>query len=471
MKLPRFDRARVLTIGDAMLDRYWHGDTGRMSAEAPIPVIDVNRVEDRPGGAANVALNVASLGARAALLAATGMDDVAEVLQRELESSDIEVRLIQAPDRLTTTKIRLVSRNQQMLRADFETQLHLDSDELLNRLENLQDYDKVILSDYDKGVLGDPQAVIAAVEGFGKPCLVDPKFKDFEVYAGAALLKPNKLELEYALGGWQSESEMISKCRSLMYNHGIKAVLVTRGGEGMMLIFPDGKEQHFPARTREVFDTSGAGDTVIAVIAAALGAGETLSDAVALSNIAAGIVVSHFGVTSVSEAELWQEIDPAGAADTGRMTAEQLGDAVRVARSRGEKIVFTNGCFDLLHAGHVNYLTQARCEGHRLVVAVNDDESVRRLKGDGRPINSLDRRMTMLAGLAAVDWVVSFPEDTPEQLLRSIRPDVLVKGGDYSRTQVVGADIVEAYGGVVKVSGLVEDCSTSALVEKIRELS
>ncbi len=470
MEIPRFDQARVLTIGDAMLDRYWHGDVGRVSAEAPIPVLDVDDVEDRPGGAANVALNVASLGASAGLVAVTGEDDMASVLQGKLSASNIAVNFIVDPSRPTITKIRLVSRSQQMLRADFESMFDVPAERLVSEMGDLAGYDNVIISDYDKGLFTDPAAVIKAADKLGKPCLVDPKFKDFSVYAGSSVLKPNKLELEKAIGTWQSESEMIEKCLGLMNRHGVKSMLVTRAGEGMTLITPDRGEQHFPARTREVYDTSGAGDTVIAVIAAAMAAGATLSDAVALSNIAAGIVVSHFGVTSVSGPELRGEVDVTEPMDKGKMTAEQLQIAVQVAKSRGEKIVFTNGCFDILHAGHVDYLTEARQEGDRLIVAINDDASVTRLKGESRPINSVDRRMTMLAGLAAVDWVVPFADDTPESLLKLLEPDVLVKGGDYGIDQVVGADIVRDYGGAVKVLSLVEDCSTSAIVEKIREL-
>ncbi|MGI9323403.1 MAG: D-glycero-beta-D-manno-heptose 1-phosphate adenylyltransferase, partial [Pseudomonadales bacterium] len=269
---------------------------------------------------------------------------------------------------------------------------------------------------------------------------------------------------------WQTEEDMVSSCKVAMRKSGIEAMLVTRASEGMTLITRNADSQHFPARTREVYDPSGAGDTVIAVIAAALAAGATLKDAVALSNIAAGIVVSHFGVTSVSGPELRQAVQPDEAAGRGQMSAEQLQTAVQVAKSRGEKIVFTNGCFDILHAGHVDYLTEARQEGDRLIVAVNNDASVRRLKGEGRPINSLAHRMTMLAGLTAVDWVVPFTDDTPEPLLEQLKPDLLVKGGDYGIDQVVGADLVRGYGGEVKVLKLVEDCSSSALVEKIRDL-
>ena len=474
MNIPRFDTARVLTIGDAMLDRYWLGETTRISAEAPIPVVGVYRTEDRPGGAANVALNVAALGSASSLIAVTGVDEMGEGLKGKLESSGIACDFLQIDGWPTITKVRMVSRNQQMLRADFEQSLEAHADHiaagLVARLKAQDHFDGIILSDYDKGCFGDPVPVIKAARSMAVPVYVDPKFKSFEAYAGATVIKPNALELRHAVGDWRSDSELVSKSREIMARIGCEAFLVTRAAEGMTLIQKNGEERHYPARTREVYDTSGAGDTVIATLAAALGAGSTMEDAVALANIAAGIVVSHFGVASVSGPQLRAEVDPEVPVDQGKMTHEQLRVAVDLARTRGERVVFTNGCFDILHAGHVDYLTEARQEGDRLVVAINSDESVYRLKGDDRPINSLERRMTMVAGLACVDWVVDFDEDTPEALLESLLPDVLVKGGDYEIDQVVGAKIVKQAGGQVKVLSLLEDCSTSAIVEKIREL-
>ena len=469
MKIPRFDNAHILTIGDAMLDRYWHGDTHRVSAEAPIPVIEVTGIEDRPGGAANVALNVATLGARSSLIAATGQDEMSDILESKLSSSGISCHFIKVEGMSTITKVRLVSRSQQMIRADFEALFDVDAGQVVKGMDLVGDYDSLVLSDYDKGLFSDPASIIENARKKGKPVLVDPKFKPFSAYKGATVIKPNTLELKNAVGDWSSEAEMLAKCRVLMARIGCEAMLVTRASEGMTLI-EQHEDSHFPARTREVYDTSGAGDTVIAVLAASLASGQTLRDSVALANVAAGIVVSHFGVTSVSGPELRAEVDLAEPVGQGKLSAEQLFAAVQGSRSRGEKVVFTNGCFDILHAGHVDYLGDAKREGDRLIVAINSDESVHRLKGEGRPINPLDRRMTMLAGLASVDWVVSFDGDTPEALLRMLKPDVLVKGGDYAIDQVVGADIVRSAGGEVKVLSLVEDCSTSALVEKIRGL-
>ena len=481
MKIPRFDKALVLTVGDAMLDRYWLGDTNRISAEAPIPVLEITNTEDRPGGAANVALNLASLGAGSLLIAATGKDEMAQVLRQKLDASGIQSILVEYQDHPTTTKIRLVSKNQQLVRADFETPFAVDSATLIKRIKQFTDYDNIILSDYDKGLLDHPEAIIQYARKQKIPLLVDPKFKPFSAYKGATLIKPNRLELERAIGAWSSEAEMTARCNALMSELGIQAMLITRSAEGMTLLVRDAEEIHFPAHARGVYDTTGAGDTVIAVLAAALASGLGMRDAAALANIAAGIVVGQFGVTSVSFPELRlhlsaknateidTEEDKTDALNTGKLSAEQLLVAVKAAKARGERIVFTNGCFDILHAGHVDFLAEARQEGDRLIVAINDDASVTRLKGEGRPINSLDRRATILAGLASVDWVVPFAEDTPEALLEQLQPDLLVKGGDYAIDQVVGADRVRDYGGEIKVLQFIDDCSTTALIEKIRQ--
>ncbi|MEX2489376.1 MAG: bifunctional D-glycero-beta-D-manno-heptose-7-phosphate kinase/D-glycero-beta-D-manno-heptose 1-phosphate adenylyltransferase HldE [Pseudomonadales bacterium] len=471
MKIPRFDDADVLVVGDAMLDRYWHGDALRISAEAPVPVVDITEIEERLGAAANVALNVASLGGRATLVAARGPDESGALLASKLESAGIKSVFYEDDDIKTTTKLRIVSHQQQLVRADFEQIRALDSNKLLGLVDSvLEGSDALVLSDYDKGLLTDPQSLIRRARQSGVPVLVDPKFKDFEMYRGATIIKPNLLELEKAVGAWVSEKDMVSRCHQLIERLDIEALLLTRHSQGMTLIQRGQEEIHFPARKREVYDVSGAGDTVIAVLASALSAGETLPDSVALANLAAGLVVMQPGTASVSGPELRLEVASQAGFNKGIMSEEQLLIAVEEARGRGEKIVFTNGCFDILHAGHVDYLSEAKAQGDRLIVAVNDDHSVNRLKGAGRPINALDRRMILLAGLAAVDWVVSFAEDTPENLLRTIKPDVLAKGGDYSVDQVVGTEIVKAYNGEVKVVKLVEDCSTSALVEKIRRL-
>ncbi len=471
MKVPRFDGAHILVVGDVMLDRYWHGDTRRVSTEAPIPIVNVNEIEDRPGAAGNVALNISTLGAKASLVAAVGQDEPAGILRAKLEAADIICDLIELKNSRTTIKLRIVSQSQQIFRADFEDIVDVPGDTVVAHMASaLHEVDSLVLSDYDKGLISDPQAIIKAASKLGKPVLVDPKFKPLTDYSGATIVKPNRLELEHAIGHWTTEAELVDRCQKIINDMGIEALLVTWSSEGMTLIRKGLEEVHFPARKREVYDVSGAGDTVIATLAVALASGESMLDATGLANIAAGLAVSHFGVSSVSGPELRLEVANNLKFDRGVMSKDHLVIAVEEARSRGQKVVFTNGCFDILHAGHVDYLIEAKAQGDLLIVAVNSDESVTRLKGEGRPINPVERRMTMLAGLEAVDWVVEFEEDTPEDLLRALKPDVLVKGGDYSVDQVVGAEIVQANSGEVKVLKLVEDCSTSALVQKIREL-
>jgi D-beta-D-heptose 7-phosphate kinase/D-beta-D-heptose 1-phosphate adenosyltransferase len=362
-----------------------------------------------------------------------------------------------------------MSRHQQLLRIDFEEPFATDAVALSKEVDALLDGVKVlVLSDYGKGALKNHQVLIKSARDRGIPVLADPKGKDFAIYRGATVITPNLSEFEAIVGHCVDEAELVAKGAELMSSLELGALLVTRGEHGMTLLRPDQPALHLPARAREVFDVTGAGDTVISTLAAALAAGEELPHAVALANLAAGIVVGKLGTAAISAPELRRAIQRAEGSERGVLTLDQLVLAIDDARAHNEKIVFTNGCFDILHAGHVTYLEQARAQGDRLIVAVNDDGSVSRLKGPGRPINSVDRRMAVLAGLGAVDWVISFPEGTPENLLTHVKPDVLVKGGDYGIDQVVGASIVQAYGGEVKVLGLVANSSTTAIVEKIR---
>ncbi|WP_296216830.1 bifunctional D-glycero-beta-D-manno-heptose-7-phosphate kinase/D-glycero-beta-D-manno-heptose 1-phosphate adenylyltransferase HldE [Pseudomonas sp. UBA2684] len=470
LSMPRFDQAPVLVVGDVMLDRYWHGGTSRISPEAPVPVVKVEQIEDRPGGAANVALNIAALGAPAVLVGVTGEDEAADSLSNSLEAVGVKTHFQRIDDQPTIVKLRVMSRHQQLLRMDFEELFNTDAAALAAQVEQLLGGVKVlVLSDYGKGALKNHQVLIQAARAKGIPVLADPKGKDFSIYRGASLITPNLHEFESIVGGCVDEAELVSKGAKLMRELDLGALLVTRGEHGMTLLRPEHAPLHLPARAREVFDVTGAGDTVISTLAAALAAGEALPQAVALANLAAGIVVGKLGTAVISAPELRRAVQREEGSERGVLSLDQLLIAMEDARAHGEKIVFTNGCFDILHAGHVTYLEQARAQGDRLVLAVNDDASVSRLKGPGRPINSVDRRMAVLAGLGAVDWVVSFSEDTPERLLKQVQPDVLVKGGDYAIDQVVGADIVSAYGGEVRVLGLVENSSTTAIVEKIRK--
>lgn len=470
LSVPRFDTVQLLVVGDIMLDRYWHGETARISPEAPVPVVRIEQEEDRPGGAANVALNIAALGAGVRVVGLVGRDEPAAVLRRRLGAAGIHCAFVETEAEPTITKLRIVSRSQQLIRLDREERFGAShgvatAAEVESLLPQVA---AVVISDYDKGTLSACEALIAAARSAGKPVLVDPKGTDFARYRGASLLTPNMREFEAVVGRCDGEDDLVRKGIALMERLELEALLVTRGEHGMTLISPDGKALHIPAQAKEIYDVTGAGDTVIATLAAAIAAGQPLAEAVALSNVAAGIVVGKLGTASVSGPELRQAVNRMRGLGRGSVSEEQLLMALEDARAAGEKIVFTNGCFDILHAGHVGYLTQARALGDRLVLAVNGDASVKRLKGEGRPVNTLERRMAVLAGLEAVDWVVSFDDDTPNALLRKVRPDILVKGGDYTVDGVVGGDFVKSYGGEVKVLSHLESVSTTAIVNAIQ---
>jgi D-beta-D-heptose 7-phosphate kinase / D-beta-D-heptose 1-phosphate adenosyltransferase len=471
LTMPRFDKSQVLVIGDVMLDRYWHGGTSRISPEAPVPVVKVGQVEDRAGGAGNVALNIAALGSGASLISVVGDDEAGEALDSRLTAAGIHTDFQVSKDKPTITKLRVISRHQQLIRMDFEESFAAeDSVDFESKAERLLPMmGAVIISDYAKGSLQDTQALIQAARAANVPVLVDPKGTDFARYRGATLLTPNLHEFEAVVGSCDHESDLVAKGTELMLQLDLEALLVTRGEHGMTLLRPNQPELHLPARAREVFDVTGAGDTVISVLASSLAAGEELPQAVALANLAASIVVAKLGTATISGPELRRAIQAEQGSERGVMTEEQLLIALEDARAHGEKVVFTNGCFDIIHAGHVGYLEDTRALGDRLIVAINSDASVKRLKGEARPINPVDRRMAVLSGLEAVDWVVSFEDDTPERLLKLMKPDVLVKGGDYTEDQVVGWEIVKANGGEVKVLSFFDNCSTTAIVEKIRD--
>ncbi len=469
--MPAFQDARLLVVGDVMLDRYWHGKASRISPEAPVPVVRVGKREDRPGGAGNVALNIAALGSAATLVGVVGADDTADELRSRLEAAGVYCEFLRSPDKPTITKLRVIGHQQQLIRLDFEQRFNeADTEGLSGKVAGLlAEAQVLLLSDYDKGGIGDVEELIALGRKRKIPVIVDPKGNDFSRYRGATLITPNLSEFEAIMGPSANETELVAKGEELISRLELEAVLITRGELGMTLIRPNAPELHLPARAQEVYDVTGAGDTVISVLSAALAAGEKLTDAVVLANLAAGLVVGKLGTAAISAPELRRALLAEQGSGRGIMSAGQLRIAVQDARDHGERIVFTNGCFDIIHAGHVGYLDEARKLGDRLIVAINDDASVRKLKGPGRPINPLDRRLRVLAGLGAVDWVVSFSEDTPEDLLRELQPDVLVKGGDYTLDEVVGGELVKSWEGDVRVLAFIDDCSTSAIVEKMRQ--
>lgn len=471
--LPDFDRARVLVIGDLMLDRYWHGSTDRISPEAPVPVVHIGDLEERAGGAGNVALNVAALGGTSSLVGVTGEDVAGSELARLLEDAGIACHFKRLEGAATISKLRVISRHQQLIRLDFEDGFPgVRARDLLPLYQPLLDEcGAVVLSDYAKGTLREPGPLIEAARDAGRPVIVDPKGRDFAAYRGASLITPNLGEFEAVVGRCSGDEELADRASALCRECGIEAVLVTRGEHGMTLVRPDEAPVHLGARAREVFDVTGAGDTVIATMAAAISAGAELPQATALANLAAGIVVGKLGTATVSVAELRRALHEHDQSGRGALTESELLSMVADARAHGERIVMTNGCFDLLHAGHVAYLEQARGLGDRLIVAVNDDDSVRRLKGPGRPVTPLDDRMAVLAGLAAVDWVVPFTEDTPTRIIDAVLPDVLVKGGDYRPEDVVGYETVTGNGGRVEILDYLEGRSTTAVVRRMQQQS
>ena len=452
-----------------MLDEYWFGDTARISPEAPVPVVRAGSAEQRPGGAANVALNVAALGARSTLAAVVGQDERGAQLARALEQHGVRCDLVRSATLPTIHKLRVLARNQQLLRIDAEQSLQACADEFGSLYERLvRQADVVILSDYGKGTLCRVEELVAAARAAKIPALIDPKGTDFKRYRGAYALTPNRAEFEAVVGRCSDEGELLRKGRSLREDLDLDLLLVTRGEQGMTLFEQDAEPLTLPTQAREVFDVTGAGDTVIALLGAGVAAGLAPADAAALANLGAGIVVGKIGAATASRSELQRALHSQGSGGRGLVDLPELAALVAEAKARGERVVFTNGCFDILHAGHVSYLEEAKSCGDRLIVAVNDDDSVRRLKGARRPVNSLADRMAVLAGLASVDWVVPFSEDTPAELIAKVVPNVLVKGGDYRVEQIAGGDTVLKNGGEVRVLGFKPGRSTSALIDALR---
>lgn len=471
LTLPNFHHARVLVFGDVMLDRYWQGLTSRISPEAPVPVVKIQDIENRAGGAGNVALNIATLGSQVTLMGIVGQDDNGKSLAAMLEQANVQCHFQQHPQHPTITKLRVISRHQQLIRLDFEEGFEQTDITGLQQhyLEELAQTRVVILSDYGKGALSHPQELIEAAKKQQVPVLVDPKGTDFERYRGASLITPNLSEFEAVAGPAQDDDTLVSKAHELINRLDLQAVLVTRSEKGMTLIERDQQPFHLPTKAREVYDVTGAGDTVISVLAASLAAGQSLQQATALANTAAGIVVGKLGTATASTEELRQALRQDNRQGAGLFDENTLLPLVEEARKRGETLVMTNGCFDIIHPGHVQYLKEAKALGDRLLVAVNSDESVSRLKGPTRPINTLEHRMAVLSGLESVDWVVPFEEDTPERLIDNILPNILVKGGDYQVDQIAGGQSVLANGGEVIILSFKDNCSTSAIVQRIQE--
>lgn len=473
LQIPAFERAHVLVIGDVMLDRYWTGPTSRISPEAPVPVVHVKANEERPGGAANVALNIASLGGKVSLIGYIGEDEAGHSLQAVLQTKGVSTHFVTLKAIPTITKLRIMSRHQQLLRLDFEEGFAGQDHNLIQgqMRELLSQIDVVVLSDYGKGTLEKARDLIALANAADKPVIVDPKAKDFATYQGATVITPNLAEFSQAAGVWRTEQQLVEQGQQLLSRCQLGNLLITRSEQGMTLLRANKSPLNLPTQAREVYDVTGAGDTVVAVLAASMAAGLTVEQAMALANVAAGIVVGKVGTATVTVAELHKALQVHHTQLRGIVTEEQLLAVVQEARLHGKKIVMTNGCFDILHVGHVTYLQEARKLGDRLIVAVNTDASVSKLKGPTRPVNTMQNRMQMLAALACVDWVVDFSEDTPERLICAVKPDLLVKGGDNDPQKIPGNHCVWENGGEVVVLSFVDGISTTNTIARIQGMA
>jgi D-beta-D-heptose 7-phosphate kinase/D-beta-D-heptose 1-phosphate adenosyltransferase len=479
--LGKFHRVRVLVLGDVMLDRFVYGVVERISPEAPIPVVAVERTLDTPGGAANVARNVSALGAQCTLLGVVGADSEADRLRSQLALSPaIRAHLISDPARPTSLKTRYVADGQQVMRADWELKDALSLDVARRLLaqfaEAITDADIVVLSDYAKGVLSDlvVHEAIRIAQHATKPVIVDPKSKNLSRYAGATVLTPNRLELQSACAIECLTDLQVTQAAGQVLDQGIcAAMVVTRGKEGMSVIGSDGGVVHLPTKARQVYDVSGAGDTVVATLALGMASGGGVVESASLANMAAGIVVGKQGTATVTPGDIMASMPPMGRhADPMKIySVDNVLPLVSEWRDRGLKVAFTNGCFDLLHPGHISLLEQARRCADRLVVGLNADESVRRLKGPGRPVQGEVARATVLASAKSVDAVVIFAGDTPLELIKALQPDVLVKGADYTVETVVGAEEIVGWGGRVVLAQILEGFSTTDTVERLANAS
>jgi len=470
MNLKLLSKSNILVFGDVMLDRYVSGSVDRVSPEAPVPVLKPIKEEVRLGGAANVALNLSSLGSKVSIVGISGKDSSSTQIFNLLKENKIKNELVRS-SLPTITKLRLLSSKQQLLRVDHEEEFTKEDWKSVKRRFDksiaLKSNNLLIISDYGKGTVQDIPAVIRKAKKLRKTVLVDPKGDNFSKYKGADIITPNFSEFIGEVGSVKSEREINTKAKALIKSLNLGALLVTRGSEGMTLFNKEKSKiirSDFPTQAKEVFDVSGAGDTVIASLAAALSTGFDISSAVKLANVAAGIVVGKSGTATAS----LSEIEPHFSGEELMLSLSEVKRHSSALRQNRKKIVFTNGCFDILHAGHVYYLEKAKKLGDELVVGLNSDSSVKALKGAGRPINNLEQRVKVLSSLQCVDKVVSFSDETPIKLIKAIKPDVLVKGGDYKIKDIVGHKEIKSWGGEVKTIPLVPGLSTTKIIKKLR---
>ena len=468
----------IVVVGDIILDRYVRGKVERISPESPAQVLEVTEEEEMLGGAANVAANVAAMGGKTALVGVLGADDAASKIRRLLKKQKISAEgLVVDRERPTTRKTRLMALNQQMLRVDRERRHAVGGDVAKKLVENAEKMiakaDGVIVSDYGKGAL--PEGVIKKIiKAAGRQkikVIVDPKGTTYKKYAGISLITPNRKEAAQAAGvAIKTESDFAKAAKILFRETRAENILITRGGEGMSLFYKNGKSLLLPAEALEVFDVSGAGDTVTAAVAVYYFGGASLEDSARIANVAASIEVTHVGAKAVTKEEINACLKPSSQTISKIVTKKDVAAITASWRAEGKTVVFTNGCFDILHAGHVTYLEKARALGDELVIGLNTDHSVKKLgKGDGRPVTGEKERAKVLAALSCVSAITLFGEETPLKLIEAVKPDILVKGGDYLPQDVVGSGFVEKRGGKVMIMPLVKGKSTSAIIGKIEK--
>jgi D-beta-D-heptose 7-phosphate kinase/D-beta-D-heptose 1-phosphate adenosyltransferase len=474
--VPKLKGARVVCVGDLMLDRFVYGTAERISPEAPIPVVRIEREESMLGGAGNVVRNIVGLGGAVEFVSVVGQDQAGrEVLELVSALDGVEPHLLVERNRVTTIKTRYVAGHQQMLRADSETDVPVadpiaeDAARLV--CQAMKDCSVVAISDYAKGLLipREIATIIHAAKAAKRTVIVDPKGRDYSRYRGATILTPNQRELADAAQMPAADDRGVElAAKKILKITEAQAIVVTRGADGMSVVPAKGKPLHLPALAREVFDVSGAGDTVVATLATALAGGLTLEQAARLASVAASVVVAKVGTAVAYSADLLRALrhDDIATGEHKVVTLEQAVDEVGRWRHQGLKIGFTNGCFDLLHPGHVSLIGQARAACDRLVVGLNSDASVRRLQGASRPVQGEAARASVIGSLGHVDLVVIYAEDTPMETLKALKPDVLVKGADYTKDKVVGAKEVEGWGGRVVLAKLTAGQSTTAIIAK-----
>jgi D-beta-D-heptose 7-phosphate kinase/D-beta-D-heptose 1-phosphate adenosyltransferase len=477
MKISKFDQCRLLVVGDLMIDEYVWGNVDRISPEAPVQVVAVNNEEYTLGGSGNVVNNLVALGARVSVLGVTGTGRNGKLLVKKLNGLGVDTTgVVREPQRLTTKKTRIIANHQQVLRIDRETQKEVDPN-TLRSLANLAeeiipDVDLILISDYGKGLIT-PSLVARLVEiskNNNKITIADPKGLDFTKYSGVSLLTPNLKEASLASGVEISNANSIAAIgENLLRKSGIEKLLITCGKDGMVLFEPGLEPYKISTKAREVYDVSGAGDTVVAVLGLGIAAGLSIKDSISLANTAAGIVVGKVGTATVSRKELLQALEQTSEDTLSKYkTLNEVSDLCRKLHKNRKQVVLTNGCFDLLHVGHIRLLSASKQLGDVLIVAIDDDESVRLLKGKARPVISSAERVRILSALDSVDYVVVFSTNELENVIGAIRPDILTKGSDYESEEVLGRKIVESYGGRIELIPIAEEISTTQIIDNIK---